>query len=384
MKDLHSSYLRLNEAVYLKMLEKPFLYHIKRDELYELNEEAFNFLCLLDGTEQAKDLNFDYDFLKYCIDEELVELLPCAEKRAIRINTTVLPSLRYLELQLLDRCNLNCLHCYNRTEKQNELDIKDALHITSEFADLGGLRLMISGGEPLLYKDLPLFLSEIAGLPIRKVLLTNGTLIDEKMISRLFVDEIQVSLDGWREGHDLLRGRGNFEKTLRGIKLIREAGIPLSIATMIHRGNLSEFDKMRAFIEEINAIEWGIDLPVLAGNLRLHQSLLVSYEEAISYVSYAFGGGYHGSAEGYACGHHLCAVTPEGYAVKCGFYSDFPLGDARRSLKECWQKIDRIPLKEFKCRDCPVLEDCAGGCRFRAGDALSPDPFMCALYGVTI
>jgi radical SAM protein with 4Fe4S-binding SPASM domain len=76
-------------------------------------------------------------------------------------------------------------------------------------------------------------------------------------------------------------------------------------------------------------------------------------------------------------------VLPTGKAVKCGFYEDKPLGDARMGLLSCWLNMEHIPLAALECKDCPVLEECAGGCRFRAERPLAPDKAMCARYGIT-
>ncbi|MFH1675082.1 MAG: SPASM domain-containing protein, partial [Pseudomonadota bacterium] len=91
---------------------------------------------------------------------------------------------------------------------------------------------------------------------------------------------------------------------------------------------------------------------------------------------------YHGGDEPYACGHHLCTVTPEGYVAKCGFFKDDPLGHLKEGLEVSWKRARHIPLSELECAPCPHVLDCKGGCRLRAGSLYSKDPVMCALYGV--
>jgi radical SAM protein with 4Fe4S-binding SPASM domain len=245
------------------------------------------------------------------------------------------------------------------------------------------MRLLISGGEPLLYPALREFIEATRDLQLRRVLLTNGTLLSVATMHWLQVEEVQVSLDGWRHGHERLRGAGTFDRTLRGLTAVREAGIPLSIATMAHRENIDEFPRLARFTEEIGAREWGIDLLCPAGALLDHPQFLIPVEEGVPLLQHAYGGGYHGASVGFACGRHLLTILPSGQAVKCGFYADESLGDARQGLLACWQKLRHIPLAELECRACPALADCAGGCRFRAGAALAPDPVMCALHGVS-
>lgn len=381
--DWKRAYLVLPSQVFLKRLEQPFLYHVGRDELYEIDEKALKFLMSCDGTRLGAELTSDRDFVSFCLEEGLLELRDRPDSKKPVLGEAPIPSLRYLELQLLHQCNLRCRHCYLGTPREKRLPLEEALGITREFARRGGLRLLVSGGEPLLYPHLPDFLSAAAGLGLRRILITNGTLITPGNVDRLEAEEIQISLDGWRQGHEMLRGPGTFDPALRGIRLVREAGLPLSIATMVHRGNLGEFDRLARFVEEIGAVEWGVDLPCQAGSLKEHPELVLDVEEAVPYLNFSFGGGYHGSAEGYACGRHLMTVLPSGQAVKCGFFEQEPLGDARKGLIDSWLRLKHIPLNDLECRNCRVLEDCAGGCRYRAPHPFGRDPLMCALYGQT-
>jgi radical SAM protein with 4Fe4S-binding SPASM domain len=378
------SFLRLSPYAALKNLECPYLYHIGNDELYELDEKGRDFLARCDGTARGDDLMPDESFVRFCLEEGVLEILTQPDPAANTIGNAPIPSLRYLELQLSLRCNLACRHCYLGPPQPDLLPLSEALSIAREFAAMGGLRLMISGGEPLLYPHLREFLAGTEELKLRRVLLTNGTLITRENAPWLSVNEIQFSLDGWRHGHEMLRGDGTFDSALRGITAAQDAGIPVSIATMIHKGNLDEFGRLRRFTEEIGALEWGIDVLCMAGSLERNPELSVPYEEAAPLMEYAFGGGYHGSSDGYACGRHLMTVLPTGQAVKCGFYTEASLGDARQGLLSCWLKLEHTPVAMLDCKGCPVLEQCAGGCRFRAAHPLAPDKAMCAYYGIHI
>jgi radical SAM protein with 4Fe4S-binding SPASM domain len=381
-KGWRGSYLRLNPRVSLKALETPYLYHLDQDELYELNGEGKDFLLSCDGSAVGRDLTDDARFVRFCVREGLLDLLTTPEPRPNRAYGSPHPSLRYLELQLTRRCNLACRHCYLGPPAMDEMALEDALAIARQFEEMGGVRLMISGGEPLLYPHLREFIEGTRELMVRRIILTNGSLITEENAGWLRVEEIQFSLDGWRDGHDMVRGKGNFDRVIAGIEAVRREGIPVSIATMIHRGNLGEFERVREFTEEIGAIQWGVDILCVAGTLEENRELTVPYGEAAPFMEYAFGGGYHGSSDGFACGRHLMTVTPSGKAVKCGFYEDRPLGDAARELLSCWQNLEHIPLSALECAGCPVVKDCCGGCRYRAARPLGPDPAMCALYGI--
>jgi radical SAM protein with 4Fe4S-binding SPASM domain len=377
-----ASYLRLHPRAALKNLEMPYLYHMDNDELYEVNDEGLDFLLSCDGSMKGCDLGGDGDFVEFCLDEGLLEALPHRSPIANRAGKGPAPSLRYLELQLTRRCNLACRHCYLGPPIPEEIPLNDAIAIARQFEEMGGLRLIISGGEPLLYSYLREFIQRTGDLKLRRILLTNGTLVTGENAGWLGVEEIQFSLDGWQRGHDMLRGEGSFARVMAGIAAAQREGIPVSIATMIHRGNLDEFERLRSFTEEIEALQWGVDILCPSGSLIENRDLVVPYEEASPFMGHAYGGGYHGPSDGFACGHHLMTVTASGKAIKCGFYEERPLGDARDDLLSCWLRLEHVPIETLECKGCPALDDCAGGCRFRAESPLAPDRAMCAFYGV--
>ncbi|MBS3809032.1 MAG: radical SAM protein [Desulfobacterales bacterium] len=380
--DWRRRYLSLHPETALKKLETPFVYHAAKDELYEIDDRALDFLSKCDGTRTGRQLTDEAEFVEYCLEEQILETLTRPEKITIKVAQGDIPSLRYLELHLLHRCNLRCRHCYLGPPGTAEMPLSDAVGITRQFAENGGLRLLISGGEPLLYKHLADFLNRTRGLGIRRILFTNGTLLTPDKLGHLDTDEIQFSMDGWKAGHEHLRGKGTFDSLLRGVRAAKETDIDISFSTMIHSGNIDEFTQMENFIKEMGALEWGVDILTVTGSLAQHPDLCVPFETAAPLMEYAYGGGYHGSSDGYACGRHLMAVMPDRQAVKCGFYREMPLGDAAEGLADCWRRMPHIRLDELECRDCEYLNECRGGCRFRAPHPLAPDPAMCRLFGV--
>jgi radical SAM protein with 4Fe4S-binding SPASM domain len=164
---------------------------------------------------------------------------------------------------------------------------------------------------------------------------------------------------------------------------VRERGIPISIATMVHRYNLDEFEALAEWIGEQEICEWSIDVPCSAGRLLENRDFLPTPEEAAPFLRYATGGSYHGADDPFACGYHLCTVTPEGAVLKCGFFEEKPLGSLEEGLEVSWKRIHPVPLSDLECASCVHLPDCKGGCRFRAATPLGKDPVMCAFYGVT-
>ena len=378
------TYIRLTSWCTLKHLEKPYLYDIKEDELYEVDETGFVFLSQCDGTKRQSELEYEEEFLAFCLENGLLELTTKLQKRRVPQGRSPQPSLRYLELQLTSRCNLTCRHCYLERRKTEDLEIELVRDILGEFEGLQGLRVLLSGGEPLLYPSFWDLNQILPNYQFRKVLLTNGLMLPPETIDKMKMEEIQISLDGMKKGHELLRGGGTFARTVAAARAIADSGKDLSIATMIHTGNLGEIDELSHLVRELGTREWGLDVPVVAGRMEENSELLVEPEIAVPALKHAFGESYHGGTEGYACGHHICTIMPSGKVNKCGFYEQTPLGHIEEGLLTCWQRSQHIPLEDLECRGCPHLKECGGGCRYRAPGSLAPDPVMCAVYGVKI
>jgi radical SAM protein with 4Fe4S-binding SPASM domain len=379
-----NKFIKLTPHSVLKNLEAPFLYDIQNDELYELSTEAYQFLLQTCLGETPPIRREDEDFVQFCLAENLITFSGHPSQRTIFSDPSPIPSLRYLELQITDRCNLKCHHCYLGEGSHQDLSFEQIQRILKEFEEIQGLRLLLSGGEPLLHPRIWEVNDLLRGYEFRSVLLSNGTLITEEVAKKLHVHEVQVSLDGMKEGHESLRGKGTFEKTLLSIDHLQEANIRVSVATMIHQRNLSEFDQLASLIQSKHIEEWNVDIPCVEGRLKENQDLWVSPQQAGPFLSYGFGGGFHGSTNNATCGAHLCAILPNGAVCKCGLFSQEPVGSIEEGLRTCWVRIPRIPLKDLTC-NCSVIEECKGGCRYRAKiqrNLFQPDLYQCYARGV--
>jgi radical SAM protein with 4Fe4S-binding SPASM domain len=187
-----------------------------------------------------------------------------------------------------------------------------------------------------------------------------------------------------KQGHESIRGEGTFEKTLEAIDHLQETNIRVSIATMIHRKNLKEFEPLASLLQSKKIGEWNVDIPCIAGRMQENKDFWVSPVEAGPFLQYGHGGGLHTSERNATCGAHLCAILPNDKVAKCGLFSEEPVGSIDEGLRVCWDRIPRVLLKDLTC-DCLELEECRGGCRFRAkyyGDIYHPDPFQCYARGV--
>lgn len=137
------------------------------------------------------------------------------------------------------RCNLHCPQCLDDTSVA-ELDATDRRRIAAVLSDTGVLGVDISGGEPLLLRDLPALARRVgAGGRTAVSVTTNGWHLARRAGELAeAVDAIRVSLDGPDEvSHDRIRGAGSFIRAQGGIRAAVGAGIPLQIQTVLMVSN---------------------------------------------------------------------------------------------------------------------------------------------------
>ncbi len=366
----------------LKELEHPSVYDMRSDELYELDAAGFAFLQRCAEESGCSPEECDREFLEYLLNEGILTDRSVRARRP-PIGKSPEPSLRYLEFQITTRCNLRCGHCYTGSHGDIELPLEKIKRALSEFEKMQGLRLLITGGEPLVHRDF----AEINGLlpeyAFRKVLFTNGMLLTEDIASSLHVDEIQVSVDGLERGHEALRGKGTFARAMDAIDASQGAGFDVSVSTMVHSQNLNEFDRMEKLFRRMGIKDWSVDVPCAEGNLRNNPLFRLEPDVGGRYLGYGFGEGLHGGGEGFACGLHLACVLADGMIAKCAFYRSAPVGSTEEGLDVCWSRIRPVSLDQLEC-NCTVRDVCRGGCRYRAellGNPLGRDLYRCFAYG---
>lgn len=150
-----------------------------------------------------------------------------------------------MSITITNRCNLVCKMCTIILEDKHTLPEALALH-AADFAERRGFReVEIGGGEPTLVKyfwKLAERICAIEGLD-RKVV-TNGLKHTPDMVKR-FADlpglHVQVSIDGLDDNHDRIRGaQGALKRSERSLYALAEAGVPLSVNTVVQRSNFHE------------------------------------------------------------------------------------------------------------------------------------------------
>jgi 12,18-didecarboxysiroheme deacetylase len=155
------------------------------------------------------------------------------------------------------RCNLKCLHCYAHARNipfDNELTTMEGKKLIDDLAGFGVPVLLISGGEPLVRKDLPELAAYAVEKGMRAVISTNGTLITAQMantLKKIGLSYVGISLDGMEEINDRFRGvKGAFRSALKGIENCKKAGIKVGLRFTINKINVDEIPDLFKLIEE--------------------------------------------------------------------------------------------------------------------------------------
>ncbi len=157
---------------------------------------------------------------------------------------------------LVRRCNLACLHCYSISadiDFPGELSTEEVFRVMD---DLKGCRvpaLVLSGGEPLLRKDLFAIAERAKGMGFFVALSTNGTLIDMPLARRIRdtgFGYVGISLDGLEETHDRFRRKkGAFVKSLGALRLLRDLGVKVGVRFTLTEDNAADFEPLLDLVE---------------------------------------------------------------------------------------------------------------------------------------
>jgi len=123
------------------------------------------------------------------------------------------------------RCNLSCDMCGRRAiESEAELTTEQAIALQREFRKHGTIVWSFSGGECLVRKDILELSKSVKNLGMDLIIVTNGILLPDKKEIIEYADVIDISIDGTEETHDRLRGKGNYQKAIKGLEVLRDAG----------------------------------------------------------------------------------------------------------------------------------------------------------------
>lgn len=209
--------------------------------------------------------------------------------------------LRSLRLSVTDRCNLRCQYCmpepdYVWLPRESLLTFEEIGTLVDTFTPMGVDRVRITGGEPLLRRNLPALVESLAARPAIAdlALTTNGVLLADQASSlrRAGLHRLTVSLDTlYPERFRALTRMDDLPRVLAGIDAARVAGFPLKLDTVVMRGvNDDELIPLLEFARGVQAEIRFIEYMDVGGATRWTPSAVVSRREILERVAAHYGG----------------------------------------------------------------------------------------------
>jgi radical SAM protein with 4Fe4S-binding SPASM domain len=330
------------------------------------------------------------------------------------------------------RCNLACEHCYldaggaplvstENFSDRSELGTEECFRVIDEIAAFAPECVTIlTGGEPLLRRDILDIVKRASERGLWVVVGTNGVRVSENVAARLAESGargLSLSLDALDpDRHDRFRRvRGAWQNTVEGAGILNRAGLPFIVQTTAGAHNQGELEAIADFAHErLGAKVWNLyflvptgrgqfvsDMTpeqydeVLASLYRIQRKydrrMLVNAKCAPHYIKTVLAQGdvsarirtYSGGAGGCPAGTHYMGIRPNGDVTPCPYLPVFAGSLRSARLADLWNGSDlfadvrRRSALGGRCGDCEMNGHC-GGCRARAygmtGDLMAEDP----------
>ncbi len=326
-------------------------------------------------------------------------------------------------------CNLACVHCRAsslRGPYAGELTTEEGKRLLEDIAALAKPVIILTGGEPLLREDIFELARYGDRLGLRMVLATNGTLVKPEIAEEMIsagIRRVSISIDGMDAArHDAFRKvPGAFAGALKGIEILKSAGMEFQINTTVTAGNLDQIQGILDLALRLGAAAHHIFLLVPTGRGKEMADQEISpadYEKTLHWFYDAglktpiqlkatcaphyyridrqrrkerkpplngpAAGPLHAMTRGCLGGISFCFISHTGQVQPCG-YLELDCGRIReKSFPEIWsdssvfRNLRDLSLYQGKCGRCEFLRVC-GGCRARAyevtGDYLAEEPY---------
>jgi heme b synthase len=338
---------------------------------------------------------------------------------------------RWIAWEITRRCNLNCVHCRSSSELEvkdhADFTIEEAYRVIDDIASYAKPVIVLSGGEPLLRKDVFDIARYGTEKGLRMCLATNGTLVTDEICERIKSSGIRIvslSLDGASEEihDDFRKQKGAFAGTINAAKLFKKYGIEFIINSSFTRRNQEDISRVYELAKELGATAWYMFMIVPTGRGEEIMDELISkedYEEVLDWhyqmekgekdmlvrptcaphyyrvvLQKSKGEGEKferrslkfstGGAKGCIAGQLIALIDVDGNVLPCSYFPKYAGNVREQSFKEIWEDSELFQdLRNFKkykgkCGTCEFINVC-GGCRARAysvyGDYLEEEPF---------
>jgi radical SAM protein with 4Fe4S-binding SPASM domain len=328
-----------------------------------------------------------------------------ADVRSVEVPADHLVGPLAVHLEVVGACNLTCTHCFAGELPRNHhpLTVAEIDRLCGELAALGSFRLGLTGGEPLLRKDLFEIVDAATGHGLHPCLTTNGLLITEEIareFGRRKLVWLNVSLEGPdAASNDAVRGAGVFDAVLDKLRLLREHA-RFTLAFTITRANARLVRECADLAYRVGA-HTAVFRPLYpVGVAERHPEMMPEFGQyagalqnlvemdvpgAAVHALDPFGPETRAATQprihtnhGCGAGNHVCSISVQGDVNPCSFLGPgFNSGSVRRTpFAENW----RTGHAFRRLRNAAEDDQFRGGCRARAqtlaGSALAADPWF--------
>jgi len=280
-----------------------------------------------------------------------------------------------VDFELTYDCNLNCEFCYNtegekgakytKSEEDDKRKLDKRKEVIDEILNIGVSHLVFTGGEPFLDSQLLDLIEYAKSRDIYISINTNGTLITEnlaKILKRLKILGVLITLQGGSAlEHDIqTRVKGSWEKTLLGLKYLKNEGVNITINMTVTKNNFKLVKNVARIANKFNAnfsISRFIPTSKKSKNLELSLPDLNELKHIIgdmdniksltpipscTELGRAIVSGIC------TAGLYRCCITPDLHVKPCIFSGEVIGNLEDKSLKELWLS-DK--MKKWRCKD---------------------------------
>ena len=312
----------------------------------------------------------------------------------LRLKFNILKTPAFVQWLVTYKCNFACQHCEASANerKVSELTTNEAIKLVDELSAMNVKTIVISGGEPLVRKDIFKIIQHILRRRMQYAIASNGYLVScfkeefSKMKPCLFL----TSIDGLEHTNDNLRGKtGAFNSSFRALEFFKTIGVQdLRINTVVCPSNINQIENLKKIILKSAATFWRLIIPTPVGRAKDDESLCLN-DEQIRYlfdfvkatrrkfnIEISETAGCLGHLElkvrsdPFFCGAGItrCAVMPDGEVLGCQIAYDnrFSEGNIRnKAFEDIWrQGFSRFRNPQFdeECLRCGFFHACRGGC----------------------
>ncbi|GAA2129157.1 hypothetical protein GCM10009760_00080 [Kitasatospora kazusensis] len=189
--------------------------------------------------------------------------------------------IRMLYLQLLYRCNFECLFCFHgeRLKHADAFTLEEAINLLTLMRDQYGTEAVtLLGGEPFVYKDLTQVVRHAKQeLGLQVEICTNGYRIERRLTEIApYVDLLRISLEGIGATNDHLRKFGSYQGALSALDLARELGVATGATMTVNARNIDEVLPLARTLQDFGARQLKLHCLRPVGHAADHPELVVT------------------------------------------------------------------------------------------------------------